>query len=217
MFLKKIVTLMFIALFAIFCLSACGNEDQEKSGSGETAATQTIDVKGPNSETPAVQTTNAEDPNNAVNFENIDSNKKIENKEKIVTKASNVKCSHNYYKENITKATCTSGGYTTYKCKKCGEKKIGQKTAALNHNYDGGSITKPASCTENGIKTFTCVNCHQTYLESIGALGHNFSGWEASGKVHKHTCSKCGSAETSSHIWDSDGDECVDCGIINFD
>ncbi|MDQ5983868.1 MAG: hypothetical protein RUMPE_00897 [Eubacteriales bacterium SKADARSKE-1] len=202
MFLKKILALTVMVLFVIVSFSACGNERQESPSTGET---------------PEAQATSAEAPPNEVDPGNTDSNKEIESKGEVITNAGDNSCSHNYCKENITRATCTSAGYTTYRCKKCGEKKIGQETAALNHNYDGGSITKPASCIESGIKTFTCANCHHAYSEPISALGHTFNEWTASGKVHKHTCSRCGSEETSSHIWDSDGDECVDCGIINFD
>ena len=37
----------------------------------------------------------------------------------------------------------------------------------LDHDFDQGSITKPASPTENGEKTFTCNDCGKTKVESF--------------------------------------------------
>lgn len=42
--------------------------------------------------------------------------------------------SHNYTKQNITQATCTEGGYTTYTCE-CGYSYTGNNTSALGHSY----------------------------------------------------------------------------------
>lgn len=240
MFFKKVVPIMFITLFLIVGLSACSNKNQEKSTDDKVTV---------------AQETNVEDFSNEATIKSIDSDNATENEEEIVTNIGDTKCSHDYYKESIVKATCTSPGYTTYKCKKCGAEKVGQRAKALDHVYDNGTIIKPSSCTENGTKTFRCIhcgktknidlpalghnyflknekeatcttngektfacsNCNHTYSEPISSTEHNFNNWAASGNVHKHTCSKCGITESSSHVWDSDGDECVTCGIINFD
>ena len=44
-------------------------------------------------------------------------------------------CNHAYAVQNTVAATCTEGGYTVYKCSKCGGEKIDDYTSALGHVY----------------------------------------------------------------------------------
>ena len=43
------------------------------------------------------------------------------------------------------------------------------------HDWDEGKVTTEPTCTKDGIKTYTCKNCKTTKIETINALGHNYS------------------------------------------
>ncbi len=44
-----------------------------------------------------------------------------------------------------------------------------------NHNWDGGTVTTPATCTTPGVKTYTCqTQSTHTKTQEIPALGHQF-------------------------------------------
>ena len=44
---------------------------------------------------------------------------------------------HNYLPE-VTTATCTEGGYTTYACERCGDSYVADYTEATGHKWDAG-------------------------------------------------------------------------------
>ena len=45
----------------------------------------------------------------------------------------------------------------------------------VNHNWDGGTVTTPATCTTPGVKTYTCqTQSAHTKTQEIPALGHLF-------------------------------------------
>jgi len=48
----------------------------------------------------------------------------------------------------------------------------GTVAAKTEHQWDAGTVTKPATCTESGIKTYTCVACSQTKTEDVPCNGH---------------------------------------------
>ncbi|MBQ4137671.1 MAG: hypothetical protein IJD67_06125 [Clostridia bacterium] len=109
---------------------------------------------------------------------------------------------HKWDEENLlTKSsTCTTQGYTYYKCERCNAEDI-QDTleiahtwvaatctadqecsschikgeSAKGHSYDAGAVTDEATCTAKGEMTYTCTNdeCGHSYTEDIEALGHN--------------------------------------------
>lgn len=77
-------------------------------------------------------------------------------------------------------ATCTQDGWEDYEtCSRC-EYTTYQMTPALEHSYDAGEITTPATCTEDGEKTFTCIRGDDSYTERIPATGHHYGNpvWE---------------------------------------
>ena len=79
---------------------------------------------------------------------------------------------HNY-QQTVTAPTCTTDGYTTYKCTICNHTYTDNKVEKLNHNFGEWVVTTPATCENAGEKTRTCANddSHKE-TESIPATGH---------------------------------------------
>ncbi|MBE6932398.1 MAG: hypothetical protein E7464_03325 [Ruminococcaceae bacterium] len=75
-------------------------------------------------------------------------------------------CQHDY-KAEVTEATCTEGGYTTYTCSKCGNSYKADETEAAGHKWDEGKVTTEPTEDKEGVKTFTCTVCGETKTESI--------------------------------------------------
>ncbi len=50
----------------------------------------------------------------------------------------------------------------------------------IKHNWDSGTVTTAATCTEDGIMTYSCtdVNCTETMILPIPAIGHEMGDWE---------------------------------------
>ena len=69
--------------------------------------------------------------------------------------------------------TCTEPGSETSTCPEtdCG-KTFAREIPALNHSWDDGKVTKPATEAETGVKTFTCTRCSATKTEIIPVLPH---------------------------------------------
>ncbi|MBO5883556.1 MAG: leucine-rich repeat protein, partial [Clostridia bacterium] len=103
----------------------------------------------------------------------------------------------------------------------CGEIQI------VNHEWNNGESTTPATHLTTGIKTFTCTDCGETKTESIDKLpDHIYGEWEKhDDKQHKKSC-ECGDIVYTDHVW-NDGDitekpthtskgvkkiTCTDCG-----
>ncbi len=96
---------------------------------------------------------------------------------------STVECDHSY-ESVVTDPTCTTAGYTTHTCSKCGDKYTDNEIPAIDHSHVE-SITTAATCTTAGLKTFTC-SCGDSYTEEIKALGHNYVDG---------VCSRCSAKE----------------------
>ena len=77
---------------------------------------------------------------------------------------------HNY-QADVTPATCTKMGYTTYTCANCGDMYRSDYTEATGHHYEA-VVTKP-TCTERGYTTYTCSGCGDSYQDDFtDAKGH---------------------------------------------
>lgn len=67
--------------------------------------------------------------------------------------------------------TCTKGGMTEWRCKRCGEITwSGMPTTILNHTYNTGVITTEPTITSTGVKTYTCTRCGDTKTEILRKL-----------------------------------------------
>lgn len=91
--------------------------------------------------------------------------------------------------------TCEVKGYSgdTY-CLGCNTLiSKGQEIAALNHKWDEGVVTTPATCSAKGVKTFTCQNdASHTYTESID-IDENAHDWNDWVVTTPETCTTDGS------------------------
>ena len=84
----------------------------------------------------------------------------------------------------------------------------------LEHQWDEGKVTTPATCTENGVKTYTCSVCNETKTETITATGHKWDDGKVTTEptctkngVKTYTCSVCNETKTETitatgHQWD---------------
>ena len=125
---------------------------------------------------------------------------------------------HKVVKDAAVAATCETAGKTEGShCSVCGTiLKAQTTTAALDHSWDSGKVTKAATCTAAGTKTYTCTHCKKTRTETIAATGHKVvkdaavaATCETAGKTEGSHCSVCGTilkAQTTTaalgHSWD---------------
>ena len=106
------------------------------------------------------------------------------------------------YSEVLKKAaTCTTPAEYQLVCS-CGEagSQPYTKGTALDHAWDDGKVTKPATCKDTGVKTFTCTRCNTTRPETIAKTSEHT--WDAgvitteptyvSEGAKKYTCTVCG-------------------------
>ena len=96
--------------------------------------------------------------------------------ERLTTSASGtsvtVKAPHTHsYDKVVTDPTCTDKGYTTYTCA-CGESYKDDYKDALDHKWDNGTVTTPATEGKPGVRTYKCATCGETKTEEIPALDH---------------------------------------------
>lgn len=93
---------------------------------------------------------------------------------------------HNFVAQDAVAPTCTTAGYTPYKCSACGfTYNVFNGAQATGHNYTA-AVTKDATCTEEGVKTFTCQNDNShKYTETIPAKGHTY---DAGTVVQNQSC-----------------------------
>ncbi len=102
---------------------------------------------------------------------------------------------HNYVIVQIVEPTCTTKGYSVFKCTSCGDEYEGNVKLAFGHNYDVETID--ATCTTYGCIKHTCLNCGDTYETDVRtALGHKYTETtkeatctEDGGQLH--TCTVC--------------------------
>ena len=103
---------------------------------------------------------------------------------------------HNYVVTKIVEPTCTTKGYSVFKCTSCGDEYEGNVKLAFGHNYDVETVE--ATCTTYGCIKHTCLNCGDTYETDVRtALGHKYTETtkeatctEDGGQLH--TCTVCG-------------------------
>ncbi len=84
---------------------------------------------------------------------------------------------HSFDNGTVVAPTCTTSGYTTYKCTGCtfSYNEYDASKPATGHNYKGVETTA-TSCTAEGLMTYTCENdgCTESYTEEIPATGHSY-------------------------------------------
>ena len=107
------------------------------------------------------------------------------------------------YTTTVTKPTCTTDGYTTYRCS-CGHSYTDNPTSALGHSYS--ATTTPPTCTSGGYTTNRCTRCGNTYQSNQSdALGHSYDSTTTPPTCTEegyttHVCSRCNTTYVDSRI-----------------
>ena len=77
------------------------------------------------------------------------------------------------YSAEITAPTCTSSGFTTYRCKNCSEVYTADYVDPVPHNYTE-TVTAP-TCISMGFSTFKCKDCSDEYVGNyVDKLVHEY-------------------------------------------
>lgn len=96
-----------------------------------------------------------------------------------------IKCSHSYSDwQTVEAVTCTSIGYDTRRCSKCGDVDY-RFTEQLGHDYGNAVTVIKEHCTDTGLKVLTCSRCGDTQAQAIAPKGHGLS-------YPSMTCVYCG-------------------------
>ncbi len=123
-------------------------------------------------------------------------------------------CDHSYSSWTVgLEPTCTSVGYSTRTCQKCGytDYKFAEKTG---HTWDEGVVIKNSTSTEKGLKIYSCTTCRTAKTEELELLQIlTEAEWKAA--VQKTIMSDNFSYEMT--MSDSSGNEQTESVIINLD
>ncbi len=114
---------------------------------------------------------------------------------------------HDYKKSSVIKPTCTSDGYSIYKCS-CGAEIKSGITAKLEHSYESSfTVDKKATCKSVGSKSRHCKRCNaKTDVQSIKKISHSYSYVISKATLKKNgskkkTCSMCGRVSATETIY----------------
>ena len=106
------------------------------------------------------------------------------------------------YSTTVTNPTCTTKGYTTYRCH-CGNTYKDDYVNAIGHNYST-TVTAP-TCTTEGYTTYRC-HCGNTYEDDyVNPIEHNYST-----TVTAPTCTAEGYTTYRCHCGNTYEDDYVD-------
>ena len=83
------------------------------------------------------------------------------------------------YAEEVTEATCTEDGFTTYTCK-CGDTYTGSKVAATGHTWSEWVTIEEPTQTISGLAGRNCTVCGETETKELAVIipdhTHSFTG-----------------------------------------
>lgn len=217
--MKKVLSVL-LMLTMLFCLTACGNDEQ-------SAETESTDLSAVTEQTTEATTEPTTEPTECSHkytetvtveatctevgeltytcelcgdsyTEEIE---KLEHDYKDATCTAPKTCAscgategeklgHSYKQTASKEATCTAEGSKTYTCSKCGGSYT-EKVAKTAHDYKV-TTTKEATCTAEGSKTYTCSKCGGSYTETIAKIAHSYK--DATCTAPK-TCTSCGATD----------------------
>ena len=102
---------------------------------------------------------------------------------------------HSYKAYTTVQSTCTTSGYTIYRCITCYSMYQSNHTSPKGHNYVGMEIA--ATCTAEGATYTGCTRCGDYYDRvTIPALGHAYEVTTVEAKCMeggcvRHACTRC--------------------------
>ena len=80
-------------------------------------------------------------------------------------------CKHNYV-ASVTNPSCTTDGYTTYTCSKCGDNYTGNTTNSVGHDMSVIIPIIAPSCENEGQDIIKCSRCEYSEISQTEATGH---------------------------------------------
>ena len=95
------------------------------------------------------------------------------------------------YTETVIAPTCTTDGYTVYKCRYCGDEYTDGETEATGHDYMETIV--PPTCVTEGYTLHRCSRCGDEYTSDIISVTEHSFGQEIT--VKAPTCTESGQAE----------------------
>ncbi|MBE6686927.1 MAG: hypothetical protein E7591_06805 [Ruminococcaceae bacterium] len=88
----------------------------------------------------------------------------------IDTKTESGSAKGHSYTSTVTEATCTAGGYTTYKCSACGHSYKGNETAAKGHSFGAWYTSVEPTATTKGEERRDCSVCGAYEINELPML-----------------------------------------------
>ncbi len=92
-----------------------------------------------------------------------------------------ITASHEWSKNVIIEATCTTDGKMTKECSVCGEEAI--EIISASHTWGTDTVITSPTCSEKGSSKHVCLICSASETFEVKELGHNFVDG---------TCQRCG-------------------------
>lgn len=107
------------------------------------------------------------------------------------------------YTETVIAATCTSQGYTVYKCS-CGDEYKGNYVDQKDHVYEHWMLFTSPTCTSTGLRKSICENCTSVISETVSKLPHSYNSvvtkpTTTSQGYTTYTCTGCGHSYVDSY------------------
>ena len=97
----------------------------------------------------------------------------------------------------VREPVCGVDGWEAKKCTTCQQASDeGRLIEAPDHEFGAWTDVTPATCTTNGARERVCTNCSAPETETLLALGHDFSGWEAASDASRVKCGRDGCDKT---------------------
>ena len=116
-----------------------------------------------------------------------------------------VQVTHYYVNESVVQATCTTQGYTVYRCTGCGDSYNAEYVNASGHDFSEWENLTEANCTSGGVAQRKCAVCLQTETKIVSPHGHDFKTevivatcWEQG--YTTHTCLRCGTGYNDTFV-----------------
>ena len=114
----------------------------------------------------------------------------------------------------VTPATCTTAGYTTYTCSRCGDTYTDSAVDALNHDMSDFVTTTAPSCEEDGVERSDCSRCDYFETRVLDAIGHKYTDdndADCNNEGCEHT-REVGCAHTNTIVLKAKAPTCIEDG-----